>query len=299
MTATVLVILVALTYIVSRQYTGFIFNKVDLAELNIYVELFSVIAPLALWCMVNWAVTSVLEGKGNLKDIYVMSAYALTRIIINVPLVTHEYSFSKAVPTSAITLAGLGIVIFLGLLQFILANRVHTFIARVVAELFPRCLVSVPPGEKTPSETFSFSYFVPGGSQGRKSSYSDSVSLGQFAVEKTEGGVGIRYDLARRWKKEDALPVLIDQDRFEELILGRLSSKFDREPFLDNHFPVIAVPLEPGEDRVQVAGISDVSKVLGDYTLASPMRVELRYWLRSCSRTSVRRAWKASICGTS
>lgn len=173
-TATILVILVTLTYVVARQYTGFIFNTVDLAELNIYVELFSVILPLLLWCGINWAVTSVLEGKGNLRDVYIMSAYALTPIIvINIPLVVlshfivadegsfyyllltasviwtvvllfsgslvvHEYSLSRTLLTSVITLAGMATTIFLGLLQFILANRVYTFVTSIVAELFVR-----------------------------------------------------------------------------------------------------------------------------------------------------------------
>jgi DNA-binding beta-propeller fold protein YncE len=173
-TATILVILVTLTYVIARQYTGFIFNTVNLAELNIYVELFSVIVPLLLWCGINWAVTSVLEGKGNLRDVYIMSAYALTPIIvINIPLVIlshlivaeegsfyylllsasviwtvvlllsgslviHEYSVSRTLLTSVITLAGMATTIFLALLQFILANRAYTFISSIVAELFVR-----------------------------------------------------------------------------------------------------------------------------------------------------------------
>lgn len=126
---------------------------------------------------------------------------------------------------------------------------------------------SSPPGERMPRETFSLSYFLPGGSQGTKSSYTDSVSLGQFAVEEIEGGVRIRYDLGRRWRKEDALPVLIEKSRFEELILNRINDKFDRELFLDSYYLLTAEPAEPGGARLKLVGIDDISTVLGDYTL--------------------------------
>ena len=79
--------LVAVTYVVMRQYTGFIFNPRDLSRLNVIVELLSVLAPFFLWAVVNWALTTLMDGKGTFRDIIIATAYALVPfVLINLPL---------------------------------------------------------------------------------------------------------------------------------------------------------------------------------------------------------------------
>ena len=66
---------------------GFIFNSNDLAKINILLEFCSVLIPFMLWVIVNWSLTTLMEGKGTFKDIYIASAYAFTPIIlINIPV---------------------------------------------------------------------------------------------------------------------------------------------------------------------------------------------------------------------
>src|SRR5690606_36728320 len=80
--------LVAVTYTLMRQYTGFLFNTNDPSQLNILVELASVLLPFALWVGVNWAFTTLMEGKGTLRNIIIASAYALVPLLlINLPLI--------------------------------------------------------------------------------------------------------------------------------------------------------------------------------------------------------------------
>ncbi|MGB4387782.1 MAG: hypothetical protein WBI89_01090, partial [Caldicoprobacterales bacterium] len=62
--AFVIVGLLGVTFILRRQATGFIFNTVNLLELNIFVEIMSVILPFALWCVANWSLTTLLDGEG-------------------------------------------------------------------------------------------------------------------------------------------------------------------------------------------------------------------------------------------
>lgn len=168
--ASILLMLVVLTYIIMRQYTGFIFNRRNLKELNILIELASVLGPFILWCGVNWALTTLMEGKGTPKDVYIFSAYALTPIIlVNLPLtlvsnfltveegafyyfflilslvwsggllffgtmVTHDYGGKKTFYTTIMMIIGIAIVLFLGLLFFTLIDKMVGFVRDIYTE---------------------------------------------------------------------------------------------------------------------------------------------------------------------
>lgn len=169
--ASCLLLLVTFSYIFMRQYSGFIVNTNNLAQLNIFVELASVLIPFGLWCVVNWALTTLAEGKGSLIDVFIASAYALTPIIlINIPItivsnfltkgemsfyylfvsiavgwailllfigtmVTHEYDVVKTMLISVMVIAGMIFVMFLGLLFFSLVDQVGVFFRDIYKEL--------------------------------------------------------------------------------------------------------------------------------------------------------------------
>ena len=85
--AGLILILVGISYTIMWQYTGFLFNTRNLENLNIYFELASILVPFMLWCSVNWSLTTLMEGKGTLKEIFITSSYALTPLIlINLPV---------------------------------------------------------------------------------------------------------------------------------------------------------------------------------------------------------------------
>ena len=166
--------LVALTHVVMRQYTGFIFNPRDLSKLNVLVELLSVVVPFFLWAVVNWALTTLMDGKGTFRDIIIATAYALVPfVLINLPLtfvsnyltmeegtfyhffriaavlwsgylvligmaVTHDYETGKNFWTCFLTIVGIGVVLFIALLFVHVINVVVGFISSVYAELVLR-----------------------------------------------------------------------------------------------------------------------------------------------------------------
>lgn len=173
-TATVILILITATYIFLRQYTGFIFNSRDISRINIYTEVASVLLPFGLWCVVNWSLTTLMDGKGSIKDIYIATSYALVPLIlVCVPLtivsnfmtieegvfytlllvlaliwagfllvvgnaVTHDYSASTGVWTSVLTIAGMALVLFISLLFFSLINQLASFFTDMYTELMFR-----------------------------------------------------------------------------------------------------------------------------------------------------------------
>lgn len=171
LSASVILFLLTLTYVMMRQYTGFIFNPRDLAELNIVIELLSAIVPFFLWCAVNWSLTTLMEGKGKFKDIVITMAYALTPfVLINIPLtvvsnfirieegafyyfllalsivwsggllffgsmIVHDYDIPKTFSTIILTIVGMGVVIFIGLLFLSVINLMISFIVSIYHEM--------------------------------------------------------------------------------------------------------------------------------------------------------------------
>ncbi len=169
--ACVWLFLVTLTYIIMRQYTGFIFNPRRLSDLNTVVEFSSIVLPFLLWSMVSWSLTTLMEGKGTFGDIFVTSAYALVPLVlINVPLtiasnflttpegafyflgltfstiwaagllvtgtmVIHEYSMPKTLVTVGLTFVGIIVVLFIALLLWGVFGQVVNWVRDIYLEI--------------------------------------------------------------------------------------------------------------------------------------------------------------------
>ena len=167
--------LVIATSVAAQQYTGFIFNTRDLTRINLPMEVASVLIPFFLWCGVNWALTTLMDGKGTFREIVIATAYALlplvifgaptivmsnyitaeeeafyrffqtlgvlwtgVLILVGAVMITHEYEFTKAVWTSVLTIAGMAFVLFLAFLCINLSEQVYLFASEIVAELLYR-----------------------------------------------------------------------------------------------------------------------------------------------------------------
>jgi len=169
--ATVLHALLVFSLLCSIYYTGFIFNTRDLNSVNVVREVAIVLATFALWCIVNWGVTTLTDGKGSFRDVFIYSTYALTPLIMMLipttiisnymtvgegyyyylflsiaigwtgallfvgTIVTHEYSVSKAVLSSWAMVVGIVLVAFIGLLFFMIIDRLIYFVIDLYNEL--------------------------------------------------------------------------------------------------------------------------------------------------------------------
>ena len=135
------------------------------------VEAISIGVPFFLWCVVNWALTTLMDGKGTMKDIYIAAAYSLTPFLLaavpltivsnyitidegklfnlaySIPVIwtfallflgtglTHDYSFGKIMFTTAATVVGIGFACFVGLLFFDVLDRMLRFVQEVYREI--------------------------------------------------------------------------------------------------------------------------------------------------------------------
>ena len=75
--ANTILILTLVARVTSLQFTSFIFNQVYWPEVNIFMYLGSIVFPLALWVVGNWALTTLFDGKARLPQIYMATCYAM------------------------------------------------------------------------------------------------------------------------------------------------------------------------------------------------------------------------------
>lgn len=169
--ALLFVIGVIITLAIEKLDTAFLFNPNRVTEINVLVDVITVILVFGLWCVANWCTTSLMDGKGRMKDIVIAMGYALFPIIlIRLPMVflshvitldggtfysilgfvsyawtivlvfvgtmmTHEYSLGKTIFTCLITILGMGILLFIGLLFFNVISEIIVFVSTIYKEI--------------------------------------------------------------------------------------------------------------------------------------------------------------------
>lgn len=121
--ANFIVILTLLTHIWKLHFTSFLFNDINWEKVNIFKEMATILLPLAIFCICNWACTTLFDGKGHLGDIYMGTAYALTPYpLIQIPLIILSHFITGDEATfytvfNNISLLWCGILIFMAMMM--------------------------------------------------------------------------------------------------------------------------------------------------------------------------------------
>ena len=162
--------LAVITFYYQSVGTGYVFNPRQNYS-TILIQLSAVLVPVLLWSISNWCLTTLFDGEGSFKDIFVATCYALVPIpiliipsviisnfslaseatIINLlvsiafiwaglliffgTMVTHDYSFGKNVITCLGTIVGMGVIMFIGILFSTLLAKIVSFISSIVIEI--------------------------------------------------------------------------------------------------------------------------------------------------------------------
>lgn len=153
-----------LVSVLSNHLTGFIFNENSGKSSNLLAEILGIVVPVVLWCVANWSITTLLDGEGSFRDIYIATAYALTPIIlVQIPMILlsqvivleeariyqalgllmlawvafllfsglmtiHQYTVGKTLLTVLIAIVGMAAILFLFLLFFALIQQLMNFL---------------------------------------------------------------------------------------------------------------------------------------------------------------------------
>ena len=85
--ANTILIVSILVRLLKLKYTSFLFVNVYWEEINIFLYIASIVFPLALWVVGNWALTTLFDGKGRLGQVYMATCYGMAIYpIVQVPL---------------------------------------------------------------------------------------------------------------------------------------------------------------------------------------------------------------------
>ena len=167
----VAMVIVALFFIVSvceQLMTGFLFDFSDVKIFNVVPIVIQSIVLFFTWVVGNWALCTLFDGEGTMKNICVNTAYALVPFIIgkviNIILsncllrtesafitfvsyltilisgmrTVHQYSIPKTLLFMIITVFAMVIIIILLVLLVSLFQQVYVFVYSIYTELLYR-----------------------------------------------------------------------------------------------------------------------------------------------------------------
>ena len=172
--ANTILFITILTRILKLRYTSFIFIQVYWEDLNILTYVASILIPLALFVIGNWALTTLFDGKGRLGQVYMATCYALTPYpLVQIPLMifsnfitteeaqfyavvsiialiwvafigvlgmtqVHEYSFGKNILFLVATVFAMLVMVFLLMLFFSMITQGVAYFVSIAKELLYR-----------------------------------------------------------------------------------------------------------------------------------------------------------------
>ena len=86
--ANTFLILFLITRVLKLLLTSFQFISAPIQYINVFQEMGSLALPFIILCLANWAMTTLFDGKGRFKDIYMAMCYALIPyILIQIPMI--------------------------------------------------------------------------------------------------------------------------------------------------------------------------------------------------------------------
>ncbi|MCR5565349.1 MAG: YIP1 family protein [Clostridiales bacterium] len=141
-----------ITYVMKLMYTNFQFIMVPVQYINVYERIISLALIFLVLCLANWALTTLFDGKGRFKDIYMGLCYALTPyVLIQLPciLLSHLLAYDEAefysvlISFSEIWCAFLAFIALMEIHDFGPAKTLIFIIATVVGALVIIFLVMV------------------------------------------------------------------------------------------------------------------------------------------------------------
>lgn len=125
--ANTILILTLVARVMKLQFTSFIFNKVYWPEINIFLYLASILFPLALWCVGNWGLTTLFDGKGRLSQIYMATCYGMTPYpLIQFPLIIFSNLVTVDEEEFYLVLSGLSLV-WAAILILAAMSQIHEY----------------------------------------------------------------------------------------------------------------------------------------------------------------------------
>ena len=167
-------LVIAVFYVLATIYqyvgTGYLFNENNIADINLWLLLAKSLGVLVIFCVAQWSVSILINTSGRFSDIIITACYALAPytaaifigtwlsnymlldelyasyiitlgmlwgvVILLIGTITcHELSFSKAIGFLLLTVAGMAVIVFVGVLFYTLFEQLLTFLSTLYVEI--------------------------------------------------------------------------------------------------------------------------------------------------------------------
>ena len=168
--ALVYLVLTILAFFYQSIGQGYVFNPEGLYS-TLWAQALSVLVPLLLFVIANWCLTTLFEGEGSFKDVFVAVCYCLLPVpMLVIPatflsnfvtadeaglitmvstlaffwmgilvffgtMVTHDYSMGRNILTFLGTILGMAVIMFVAVLFTTLVGKIVGLITNIVTEL--------------------------------------------------------------------------------------------------------------------------------------------------------------------
>ncbi|MEK3888241.1 YIP1 family protein [Bacillus sp. FSL K6-3431] len=168
------ILLILLAYLVrmgSLLMLGYHFETREPYEISYFHEFIWIFIPWITWCLANWSVSTILDGEGKFKELFVGSAFCLVPyIVFTIPVtvltnilalsegiyysasivivlgwvallmlikvrVLHDFELGKLIMITFLTVLGMAIIWFIGILLYGLVNQFISFFLDIFKEL--------------------------------------------------------------------------------------------------------------------------------------------------------------------
>jgi hypothetical protein len=174
--ANVIVFAAVIIELLRLTLTSFQFVTINMEFFNAAIVLLRILLPVLLWTVANWSLTTLMDGKGKMGDIYMAIAYALVPyVIINTIMIilsqvitfeegavywflaglatlwtalliitgmmmVHDYSFGKTILSSFLTIIGMGVIVFIFVIFFSLVSDSVAYFISLYKEILFRVI---------------------------------------------------------------------------------------------------------------------------------------------------------------
>ncbi|MCL2740859.1 MAG: YIP1 family protein [Oscillospiraceae bacterium] len=88
----IIMFLLCLLFMLRIQMTGFIFASDRPEDVNIFFQVSSILVPVLAWTILNWSLTTLMDGKGKMVHVYIQTVYGLVPLfLLSIPqiLISH------------------------------------------------------------------------------------------------------------------------------------------------------------------------------------------------------------------
>jgi len=174
--ANIILAIAVITEVMRLTLTSFQFVTVNMEYFNAIIVILRILMPVFLWTVANWSLTTLMDGKGKMHEIYMAVCYALTPyVIINALLIllsqiitfeegaiywvlggfamiwtgllilaammmVHDYSLVKTILSSLLTIVGMGVMVFIFVIFFSLVSDAVAYFVSLYKEILFRLI---------------------------------------------------------------------------------------------------------------------------------------------------------------